>query len=200
MKIGYPGNRSHIQRCPFPVQIMKISGNGYHGSIVRSELELRKIGSPPAFLSFFRDRGTQSAIGGNSATYGYLPDAGGLGGLDEFVHKNLYQSPLEAGTDIFLVLLQELRIIGHAVADEIQKRGLDSAETVVITGHVRFREMESVRIPLLRKPVHHRASGIPQPHHLRTLVEGLAHGIVYGLPHDFEIQRTVHPDYLGIPS
>ena len=65
---------------------------------------------------------------------------------------------------------------------------------------MRLGKVESVGIAFFCEPVDYRTSRVTEAQHLGALVEGLADGIVYGLTEYFEVQRRVHPDYLGVAS
>ena len=65
---------------------------------------------------------------------------------------------------------------------------------------MRLRELIFERISLLCKTIDDRASGIAQPHHLRTLVKRFAYRVINGLAEDFILQRAVDLDDLRIAS
>ena len=58
--------------------------------------------------------------------------------LYELVHQDVDKSLLEAGADVRLVLLHELRIYRHLIAYKIQQRGLYTAEAVVESWNMRL--------------------------------------------------------------
>ena len=96
--------------------------------------------------------------------------------------------------------LEEIRIRGHLVPDEIEQGGLYAAETVVQAGDVGLGEGESRRVALGGETVDHGAARIAQAEHLGALVEGFAHGVVDGLAEDGEGKRRIDPHYLGVAS
>ena len=179
---------------------MEITCNRNHSGIVRSKLEFRQIHIPSPLPAFFGQSIAQPAVGRDSSAHCHFLYSRLLRRLDQLVHKDFYKRPLESCTDILLVLLHEIRIFGYPVPDKIEQRCLDPAETVVQPRNMRLCKMETVRVALLREPVHHRTSRIAQPHHLGTFVERLSDCIIDGLAENFEFQRTVDPDNLGVAA
>ena len=179
---------------------MEPTGYGYHCGIVGRELELRQECGPAPLASFLLDPRTESAVCRNASSYGYLLDTRMFSSLYELVHQDVDKSLLEAGADVRLVLLHELRIDRHLIAYKIQQRGLYTAEAVVESWNMRLGELVFQRISFLGKPVHDRAAGIAKSHHLRTLVESLSYCIINSLAEDLIIQRTVHLHDLRVSS
>ena len=89
---------------------MVIAGNCYHCRIVGGELELGKECPPAPLLAFENDSLPEGAVGRYASAYADVLDAGLRGGLDEFVQQNVYQGFLERGTEVTLVLLDEVRV------------------------------------------------------------------------------------------
>ena len=125
---------------------MIVAGYGNHGGIVRSELELRQVRVPATLLALLLDTVSQSAVRRYAASDRYLLDTGLLGSLYQFIQQYVYQCFLETCTDVFLVLLHELRILGHLIPHEIKQGCLDTAETVVQTWNMRLGELEPVGV------------------------------------------------------
>ena len=65
---------------------------------------------------------------------------------------------------------------------------------------MRFGKRIRLRIPLTRQPVYYRSSGIAQPHHFGTLVDGFACRVVYRLPQHFHVIIGFHQNDLGIAA
>ena len=105
---------------------MEQTCNGYHSCIVRSKLELRKIGSPTTFLSLVLHTLAQTAVGGHSAANADFLYSCLFSCLHKFIHQYVDEAFLETGTDILLVFLHKLRVLGHFIADKIKKGCLDT--------------------------------------------------------------------------
>ena len=179
---------------------MEPAGDSDHGGVIGCELELRKESGPSSLAALFLDTGTQAAVCRNASSDSYLPDACMLCSLNELVHQDIDESLLETCAYIGLVLLHELRIDGHLVTHEIQQRGLDSAEAVVETRNMRFREFIFQRISFLGKTVYNRSARISEPHHLRTFVKRLTHSVIDGLTENLIFKRAVHTYNLRVTS
>ena len=88
---------------------------------------------------------------------------------------------LERCGQVGLVGLDESGVGGEGVAECVEKRCLQSAETVVESGDVWSGEPETQGVALRREPVDVGASWIGESHHLGALVECLSGGVVDGL-------------------
>ena len=129
-----------------------------------------------------------------------MPDAGLFRSQNQFFQQDVDQVFLERGAQIRLVLLYEIRIHGDLVAQEIQDRSLDAAETVVQPGNIGLGKTETVLIPLFRQPVDDRAAGIAQAHQFGTFVKRFPHRVIDGVTQDLEMQRVVHPYDLRVTA
>ena len=85
------------------------------------------------------------------------------------------------------MVLYKVGIVLHPVAQRIEETGFQSAEAVVIAWDVGLGELECIRVSLSGQTVDDGAAGVAQFHHLGTLVDGFACGIVDGLADDFHI-------------
>ena len=102
-------------------QILVVTGDGDHGGIVGSEDALGDEGPQAVTTGVVLDSGSHAAVGRDSATDGDGLDAGGLDGLAELVHQDLDDSALQRGSQVGLVLLDEVGILLQGVAQGVEE-------------------------------------------------------------------------------
>src|SRR5690606_39902494 len=85
---------------------------------------------------------------------------------------------LQTCTQVGKVFADEIRVVLHAVAQELEKRRLNSAEGRVQARHTRRRKGKGGRISLGSIMIDQRSARIRQPHELGSLVESLTCSII----------------------
>ena len=118
----------------------------------------------------------------------------------ELLHQNIDNGELERGREVFLVMLDEVGLGLEPIAQVVEKRGFQPRKAVVEARDVRLGKLIGVGIALTGEPVDNRTAGIAQAHHLRTLVDGLAGGIVDGLAENLHIVVGIHLHNLRIST
>ena len=174
--------------------------HGDHGRVVGRELEFGQERPPAALPPFGYDAVAQARVGRNAPGDGDVADAGLLRSLDELVQQNRDDGVLQRGAEVGLALLDEVGIFGHTVAQRVEERGLEPREGVVEPLDAGPGETERLRIAFLGQPVDDRTSGIGEPHHFGTFIEGFACGVVDRGADDLHLQRRVHAYDLRVAS
>ena len=94
----------------------------------------------------------------------------------------------------------EVGVLGHGVAQHVEKRGLQSGERVVVPLYPGVCEVEGLGVALPGQPVDYRAARVGKPHDLGALVEGFARGVVDRRADDLHVERGVHAHDLRMPA
>lgn len=86
------------------------------------------------------------------------------------------------------------------IAQPVQNRCLDSAETEIkaLFVQIRSRECDKFRIAFSCKGINEGASGKAQTEHLRNLVVRLTRRIVKGFSQQIVVERLPHMDELSV--
>ena len=134
----------------------------------------------------------QTIIGAHTSSYSHMLDAGLLDSHAEFLHQNINDGKLYAGSQIVLVLLNKIRISSHPFAQAVEETGLEARETVVQTRNMRLRETECLRIALACILIYDRTTRISPLQNLGALVNSLSSRIVDGLSQHFHIVVGIH--------
>ena len=98
------------------------------------------------------------------------------------------------------MLVDKVGVFDQPVAKEIEERGFDAAEAVVVALNLRRGELEGVGVAFAGKAVDDGASGVAEIHNLGGLVDGFAGGIVDGLSEDFHLEVAVQKNDLGMSA
>ena len=98
------------------------------------------------------------------------------------------------------MVLYELRVFLHPLAQAVEERGLQAREAIVEPRDVRLGKLVGFRVALPCQPVDNRAAWIAQPHHLRALVYGFARSIVNRLSEHLHVVVGIHLHNLRIAA
>ncbi len=107
---------------------------------------------------------------------------------------------LERGAEVGLACFDEGRVLGHAVAQQVEERGLEARERVVVALDAGPCEAERPGVALGGQAVDHRAAGVGESHHLGALVERLARRVVDRRAEDAHVARRIHAHDLGVAA
>ena len=118
----------------------------------------------------------------------------------EFVEENVDYRLLKRRRQVGAVFLDKVWIHLQIVAEGIEERGFQAAETVIESRDVGLGKPEGGGISFGGEAVDMRAAGIGEPHHFSTFVEGFAGCVVNCLTDDFHIVVVPDQDQLGVPS
>ena len=118
----------------------------------------------------------------------------------QFLHQDIHDGELQRSRQVFLVMFHEIGVFLHPVTQIVEEGGLESAETVIKTGNIRFGKFIGLGISLTGQFVYDGTTRIAQAHHLRTLVDSLSGCIVDGLAKHFHIIIGIHLHNLGVAS
>ena len=143
---------------------------------------------------------TQAGVGRNAPCHSHFADAGVGHSAAQFVHQNINDSGLQRGAEIGLVLIHEVRIVLQRVAEGVEERRFESAETVIVARDVWLAKGEGPRIALVGQAIDDGAAGITEAHHLGALVEGFARGVVDRLPDDLHAIVGLDADDLRVAA
>ena len=102
-------------------KIFKVSGNAYHGGVVGAELKLRDKDLKVASLSQTLHFTAKKAVGRHTSGNGHLLDTGFFDGFVQFLDKEANDALLYGCTQVGFVLLNECRVFGKTVAQEIEE-------------------------------------------------------------------------------
>ena len=91
-------------------------------------------------------------------------------------------------------------IVFQAVAQKIEKGGLESAEAIVESFGLRVWKRELVGIAGSSKLVDDRAAGVGQRHDFSGFIKGFACRIVDGLSYDLHLKIIPHQHDLRMPA
>ena len=98
------------------------------------------------------------------------------------------------------MLLDEVGVLGHGVAQRVEERGLQPREGVVEAVDVGSGEAEGLGVALLGQAVDDRTARIGESHHFGTLIEGFTRGVVNRRADNLHLERGVHPDNLRVSA
>ena len=96
--------------------------------------------------------------------------------------------------------VDEIGVVGHGVAQRIEKRRFQSRKREIESVDVGVREAEGFGVALPGQPVDHRPARITESHHFGTLVERFSCGVVDRRADDLHFQRRVHPHDLRMSA
>ena len=198
LKVFETGDGRDVERGKFAVAVAVVSRHGDHRGVVGRELEFGQEGPPAAPCSGLGDAVAQPRVGRDAS--GDVADAGLFRGADELVEQDLDDGCLQRGAEVGLVALDELRVLGHGVAQRVEERGLETRERVVVTLHVGACEAEGLRVALLGQAVDHRSARVGESHHLGALVERFACGIVDRRADDAHLERRIDAHDLRVSA
>ena len=68
----------------------------------------------------------QTIIGAHTSSYSHMLNAGLLDSHAEFLHQNINDGKLNAGSQIVLVLLNKIRISSHPFAQAVEETCLEA--------------------------------------------------------------------------
>ena len=120
--------------------------------------------------------------------------------LAKLVYQDVDDGFLQRCGKVCLVFLYEVGVFLHLVAEGVEKRCLQSAETVVKAWDMGLAELKPGCVALGCQTVDVRTAGIRQPHHLGALVKRLSGCVVDCLPEYFHIVVVFNDDNLRVAA
>ena len=175
------GEGWRLDAAKLAMKVFVVACDGYHGSIVGGVAELGDVDGPTIALGMLAEGISQAIVGRDATSQSHMLDACLLDSQTQFAHKDVNDCELKARSQVLLMMLNEVRVFLHPVAEVVEKRGLQSAEAVGETGDMGLGKLLGMRISLPCQSVDNGATGITQPHDLGAFVDGLACSIIDGL-------------------
>ena len=120
--------------------------------------------------------------GADATSNGHLAHLVVEGGSFHLLQQESHNGLLDAGAEVCFVLLDEVGVFFQPVSEEIEKRGFDAAEGIVVSLYLRCRKMVGIRIALFGQPVDDGAARVSEVHDFCRFVDGFSGSIVDSLP------------------
>src|SRR6267142_6236352 len=122
---GQVSYRRHVEVANLILHKLKMAGHRYHGSVVRTILNVGNKNSQSRLLRKTSKFSPQPGIGGHPPSNSNLPDSGFCYRFFYFIEQHFDQLSLQACANILQVLLNELYVVGFLITKKIEKRSLD---------------------------------------------------------------------------
>lgn len=155
---------------------------------------------PSVFLAYSGQLVAQSGVGGDATCDGHLVDAVCESCFFEFFQKESDNAVLDRGTEVGFVVFDEVGIFLESVAKEVEERGLDAAETVVVARDIRSGEVECFGVAVFGEFVYDRSSGVSEVHDFGGFVDGFACGVVDGVAYDLKVEMASQKQDLRVST
>ena len=101
-----------------------IAGHGNHGSVVGRELKFGQEGAPAALFALLDDAVSEARVGRHTACNGDIADARILRCAYQLLEQDFDDGRLQRGTQVGLMLLDEVGVLLHGIAQRVEERGL----------------------------------------------------------------------------
>src|SRR5690606_33262873 len=98
------------------------------------------------------------------------------------------------------VFTDKFRIFSDLLLDEIQNRGFDTAEGIIVILHLRFTELKRGWVTFFRHPVYNGSCRIIQAKNLSDLIKCFPGGVVRGFTNYLHVKIILYQHYRGMST
>lgn len=110
------------------VTILESAHAANHCRIIGGIAELRDIDGPAKALGMIAEGIAETVVGTHATSHSHMLDARLLHSHAELLHQDIHDGELNACSQVELVLLYEVRIRSHPLAQTVEETGLEAGK------------------------------------------------------------------------